>query len=94
METLEARKKRLKKLVDKIPLASYNVPIPDTTLTKKRAYRIRRIAEPHLRPHTVKGKQYWYYCRGADNEIYLGDADFILMAVQSKKLPPKNGVVR
>jgi len=43
--------------------------------------RIHRITEPHLRPHQVKGRTYYYYCRGTDKEIYLGTADHILEAV-------------
>ena len=40
--------------------------------------RVTRVTEPHLRSHKVKGKLYYYYCRGNDPEIYLGSADSIL----------------
>jgi hypothetical protein len=45
---------------------------------KKRAYRIRRIAEPHLFTTKRNGKPYWWYVRGVDKPIYLGDPDTIL----------------
>lgn len=45
---------------------------------------IRRITDPHLRPHKVKGRLYYSYCRGTDVEIYLGSADAILKAVKGK----------
>lgn len=48
-------------------------------LTKK---RIRRIADPHVRAHKVKGRNYYYFCRGTDPEIYLGTAEAILLAVK------------
>lgn len=48
--------------------------------------KIRRIAEPHINRRRVKGRYYYYYCRGTDQEIYLGTADNILRAVQTTKL--------
>ena len=53
--------------------------------TKKRAYRKRRTAEAHIRPHKVKNRTYYSYVRGSDKEIYLGDADAILKAVRAMK---------
>ena len=55
-------------------------------LTKKRAYRIRRIALPYIRAHKVKGRTFYTYTRGTDREIYLGTADAILEAVSKNKL--------
>lgn len=71
----------LEKLVDNVPLVSYDISVPQRLPTKK---RIRRIADPHIRAHQVKGKQYYYYCRGTDKEIYLGDAETILRKVRVK----------
>lgn len=48
--------------------------------------RLKRVVEPHLRPHKSNGKLYYYYCRGAYQEIYLGDADTILKAVRAYKI--------
>lgn len=67
------------KLVNNDPLSLRNIIMAEKPPTKK---RIRRIAEPHLRPHTVKGRTYYTYCRGTDREIYLGSADAILKAVK------------
>lgn len=39
---------------------------------------------PYLRPHDVKGRLYYSYCRGSEKEIYLGSADAILKAVKGK----------
>ena len=70
------------KLVDVSPPATPDIPIPKLPrLTKK----IRRVAEPHIRGHKVKGRNYYYYVRGTDPEIYLGDADTILRAVRESK---------
>jgi len=41
-------------------------------------------ARPRIKPRNVKGKTYYYYCRGADKEIYLGDAEAILKAVKGE----------
>ncbi|OGN90757.1 MAG: hypothetical protein A2Z70_01375 [Chloroflexi bacterium RBG_13_48_17] len=71
------------KLVEQKVGVSLALPGPKRRSTKKRAHR--RLAEPHLRKHQVKGKTYYYYCRGADREIYLGDAGTILMAVAAAK---------
>ena len=67
------------KLVQDIPLVSLSVPLPKTPCTKK---RIRRIAEPHLEGRKQKGHVYYYYRRGIDPPIYLGDADLILIKVK------------
>ena len=48
--------------------------------------RIKRIAVPYLRHHTVKGRLYYTYCQTPDKEIYLGTADNILEAVMRAKL--------
>jgi len=69
----------IEKLVEEIPLISYDIAVPKTPPTKK---RIRRIADPHIRGKKVKGHVYYYYCRGIDKEKYLGDADAILRAVR------------
>jgi ribosomal protein S20 len=69
------------KLVNNIPLVSLDIPVLQKPSTKK---RIRRIAEPHIRGHQVKGRVYYTYCRGTDREVYLGDADAILKAVKSR----------
>ena len=79
MTMTKAENIELEKLVEDIPPASLDIPIPRTGLTKKRT---RKLAAPHLRPHNVRGHVYYYYCRGADKEIYLGDADAILRAVK------------
>lgn len=34
-----------------------------------------------IKPRTVKGIVYYYYCRGKDKEKYLGTAENILKAV-------------
>lgn len=71
----------LEKLVDDIPLVSLDIPLPKRRSTKRQS---RKRAEPHLRAHKVKGRDYYYYVRGTDKEIYLGDADSILKAVKGK----------
>jgi hypothetical protein len=73
-----------KKLVDLIPPASLNGPEMGKEPTKKRGYR--KKAPGRLRPHTVNGKVYYYFCRGRDKEIYLGSADRILMAMRSEAI--------
>lgn len=45
----------------------------------------RKKPEAHIRPHTVKGRIYYYYCQPGQKEKYLGDADFILEAVREKR---------
>lgn len=52
--------------------------------------KIRKFADPYLRAKKVNGKLYYFYRRGVDPEIYLGDADAILRAIQANKLPRKN----
>ncbi len=79
MKVVKAENQDLKKLVEEIPPASLNVPLPQRRSTKK---RVRRIAEPHIRSHRVKGHVYYTHCRGTDKEIYLGDADAILKAAK------------
>ena len=75
------------KLVEDAPLVSYEIPVPAATSTKK---RIRRIADPHIRHKTIKGRNYYYYCRGEDREIYLGTADSVLAAVMTAKGKVRN----
>lgn len=54
-------------------------------MVKKRAYRKRKIAKGHIY-HRDRGKnRFYYYRRGTDPEIYLGDADTILEKVKGKK---------
>jgi len=74
--------KELEKLVNDIPLISLDVPVPKTRLTKRQP---RKRAEAHIRAHTSKGREYYYYIRGTDKEIYLGNADSILEAVKGRK---------
>lgn len=45
----------------------------------------RRLAEPRLKARKVKGYTYYTYCRGTDQEIYLGTAQMILKAVMDLK---------
>jgi len=78
----KANKEDQEKLVEVIPPVSLDAPLPSRGLTNRKT---RRIAEPHLRAHKVKGRLYYYYCRGIDPEIYLGDADTILLAVKGSK---------
>ena len=79
MTDIETEITELEKLVEDIPPVSLDIPIPRAGSTKKRT---RKLAAPHLRPHNVRGHIYYYYCRGADKETYLGDADAILKAVK------------
>jgi len=51
----------LEELVEDIPTVSFDVSVSEAPPTKKRAYRIRRIAEPHIRGHKVKGRTYYTY---------------------------------
>ena len=85
MTISKAKNIDIEKLVEDIPLSSLDVTVPKIPPTKKRAYRIRRIAEPHIRGHKVKGRTYYTYCRGTDQEIYLGSANAILKAVHNAK---------
>ena len=78
----KAKEPDLKKLVQDIPLVSLGVRMLKTPRTKK---RIRRIAEPHLEGRKQKGHIYYYYRRGIDSPIYLGDAVTILKAVKGHK---------
>lgn len=68
----------LEKLVQDIPLGSYDTEVPETTCTKKRAYRIRRVADPRLEQVKVKGRVYYRFRRGVDTPIYMGDAETVL----------------
>ena len=83
----DSRKKSdLIKLVDILGEMSLDLPVimgrgPAPT-NQQAQKRITRVTEPHLRPHKVKGKLYYHYCRGTDPEIYLGSADSILKAVK------------
>lgn len=70
--------KKLVEVVEK-PIVGFD-NFPPTT--KKRAYRIRRLADPHIRSKKIKGRLFYYYVRGTDKEIYLGSADTILRAVK------------
>lgn len=70
------------KLVNNIPSISLDDLPPRCGSTKR---RIRRVADPHIRPHKVKGRVYYTYCRGTDPEIYLGSADTILRAVKGNQ---------
>jgi hypothetical protein len=85
MAEIKAKSNDPKKLVGDVPRVSYDMSMPGAAPTKKRAYKIRRLAEPHLRKHVVKGKVYYTYCRGIDREIYLGDAEAILKAIQKTR---------
>lgn len=63
--------------------------------------RLIRIADPYIRAHKKDGRNYYYYCRGIDPEIYLGTADSILRAVVqvaavkelTNKLPKKEAPI-
>lgn len=46
---------------------------------------IKRMADPHLSSHKIKGVLYYTYRRGVDKEIYLGTADAILVAVMTAR---------
>ena len=81
MTTIKANNNELKKLVNDIPLFTPDKQVSKKHSTKK---RIRRIAEPHIRAHQVKGRQYYSYIRGEDKEIYLGTAESILKAVRNQ----------
>ena len=82
MGNSKAKMNNTEKLVDVKPPTTPDLTIPKIPrLTKK----IRRVAEPHIRGHKVKGRNYYYYVRGTDPEIYLGDADTILRAVRESK---------
>jgi hypothetical protein len=82
MAIIETAKTDIEKLVEDIPIVSLDIPIHKKPPTKK---RIRRIAEPHIRGHQVKGRVYYYYVRGMDKEVYLGNADAILQALNGGK---------
>jgi hypothetical protein len=92
-------KKGFDKLVKDTPVVTLDVPLPETTPTKKRSYRIRRVAEPHIRRHVVRGRKYYTYCRGVDKEVYLGTAESILGAVLKMRhesgsgMPSRRGIV-
>lgn len=91
MTEIKAKNEDLEKLVKDMPLASLDMPLSEMNPTKKRAYKVRRLAEPHLREHRVKGKVYYTYCRGTDKEIYLGSAESILKVVTDKIRKPVRG---
>lgn len=77
----EAKNQNPQKLSQDIPLDSLSLLQPKRGCDKK---RIRRIAEPHLQAHRVRGRLYYTYRRGIDPEIYLGSADAILKAVKER----------
>lgn len=85
MTIIKADTNGRQKLVNKPPSSTPDLTLNDLTPTKKRAYIIRRIAEPRIRDHKVNGKPYYYFCQGTDKEIYLGDAAAILRAVKGAK---------
>lgn len=71
------------KLVDNDPLSVADMKRALKLPTKK---RIRRIAEPHLRPVIKNGHEYYHFCHGTAPEIYLGSAEYILEAVKAFKI--------
>ena len=71
----------LEKLVNDIPLTSLDMLAPKPRLTKRQP---RKRAEAHIRAHMSKGREYYYYIRGTDKEIYLGNADSILEVVKGR----------
>jgi len=75
MTEFERELEKIEKLVEEIPGTTLAIPVPKTRSTKRNT---RKLAEPHLRAHKVKGKTYYSYCRGSDKEIYLGSAEVIL----------------
>ena len=79
MSEVEASIGALEKLVNELPAVSFDATVPKRRSTKK---RVRKLAGPHIREHCVKGKRYYYYIRGTDKEIYLGDAESILKAMK------------
>lgn len=82
MTSSEARNKQVKKLVNLLSPASLEGQPAKRRSTKKRA---RKKAPAHLRDHQVGDRCYYYYIRGKDKEVYLGDADSILEAVRARK---------
>lgn len=86
MDTTEIDNRADKNLVEGTGVDSFGHDGSKSPSTKKRSYRIRRIADPHIRAHMSNGRPYYYYCRGTDKEIYMGDADTILQAVKGNKL--------
>lgn len=82
---VEAGKQNNKKLVENTPDTSFEVAINRDEFAELTNRKLRRMAEPHLRPHKVKGRVYYTYVRGTDKEIYLGDANAILRAVRAFK---------
>lgn len=67
-------KEDLEKVVENIPLGRRGQGAPKEARLKR--------AKPYIRGHLIMGRIYYYYCRGADKEIYLGSADAILKAVK------------
>ena len=83
MAELEAKLAELEKLVENtsgVTLEITDMPTAPRNMTKK---QLRRIAGPRIRAHKVKGRQYYYYVRGTDKEIYLGSADSILRQIMA-----------
>jgi hypothetical protein len=79
MTTFEREIEDIEKLVEQVPLVNLDVTGLKRRVTKRHA---RKLAKPHIRAHRVKDSVYYTYCRGADKEVYLGDADSILRAVK------------
>ena len=67
-----------KNLVENDPLAIRNIMDQGKYSTKN---QLRRETVPHIRPHIVNGKKFYYHVDGSGPEKYLGDADYILRAV-------------
>ena len=82
MEIVTSEINRGEKLVEN----AENLLIEKVVNIKSTNKRITRQAEPHIRPHKVKGRLYYTYCRGMDKEAYLGTPEFILEAVLEKRL--------
>ena len=82
----EAKKDDTKKLVKNGDTDSLNLSDfknPSVKLTNKHT-RLHQTLEPRIRPHIVRGKEYYFFCQG-DKEIYLGSAENILCAVREQK---------
>lgn len=56
-------------------LSLKDFPLPKVTKKKKQP-------AGRIRGHWIKGKTYYYYCRGRNKEIYLGSAEAILRAMK------------
>ncbi len=85
MVNLEREIMEVEKLVEEERPVMPDMLRSEMALTNKRAYRKRKLAGAHIRAHNVKGKLYYYYVRGTDKEVYLGDAAAVLRAVKKGK---------